>query len=258
MFSASRPRPRQKQRTSCGVAVTTPAVPIVRIRLALSHKRTSTMFQEFSAKTLASEPPPAPARRPLEEARGLIGRYPNLSETDLARLINLYRELSALDMALMLLDEKLAPDRIGSRPIIGRKSGRLSPVRGPHRLCGSGCCRRRLGSGVRLMRVAGHLGGVRSAELKVAHIVLTTYSISGEQWYPHMSQHVAIARSGFRSRRANVCFRPIADTRTRRARRRNDKARSPRSRYWSICEGRGYGLATPIYGIWHSVTMHSP
>jgi hypothetical protein len=68
------------------------------------------MFQEFSAKTLASEPPPAPAPRPLEEARGLIGRYPNLSETDLARLINLYRELSALDMALMLSDEKLAPN----------------------------------------------------------------------------------------------------------------------------------------------------
>ena len=68
------------------------------------------MFQEFSAKALAVDPPQPPAPRPLEEARGLISRYPNLSETDLARLINLYRELSALDMALMLSDEKLAPN----------------------------------------------------------------------------------------------------------------------------------------------------
>ena len=68
------------------------------------------MFQEFSAKALAVDPPQAPAPRPLEEARELISRYPNLSETDLARLINLYRELSALDMALILSDEKLAPN----------------------------------------------------------------------------------------------------------------------------------------------------
>ena len=38
-----------------------------------------------------------------------IGRYPNLSETELARLINLYRGFSALDTALMLSDEALAP-----------------------------------------------------------------------------------------------------------------------------------------------------
>jgi dsRNA-specific ribonuclease len=55
------------------------------------------------------DPPQAPAPRPIEGARELISRYPNLSETELARLINLYRELSALDMALMLSDESLAP-----------------------------------------------------------------------------------------------------------------------------------------------------
>lgn len=44
-----------------------------------------------------------------EQARALIGRYPNLSEIELARLINLYREFSALDTALMLSDEALAP-----------------------------------------------------------------------------------------------------------------------------------------------------
>lgn len=44
-----------------------------------------------------------------EQVRVLIGRYPNLSETELARLINLYRGFSALDTALMLSDEALAP-----------------------------------------------------------------------------------------------------------------------------------------------------
>jgi hypothetical protein len=67
------------------------------------------MFQEFSAKTLAFEPSQAPAPRPPDEVRELIGRYPNLSEIELARLINLYRELPALDIALMLSDESLAP-----------------------------------------------------------------------------------------------------------------------------------------------------
>jgi hypothetical protein len=67
------------------------------------------MFQSFSAKALSFEQPqPAPPRA-LDEARELIGRYPELSEIELARLINLYRELSALDMALMLSDENLAP-----------------------------------------------------------------------------------------------------------------------------------------------------
>lgn len=67
------------------------------------------MFQNFSAQALSFEQPRWPASLPVEEARDLITRYPNLSETELARLINLYRELSALDMALMLSDETLAP-----------------------------------------------------------------------------------------------------------------------------------------------------
>lgn len=66
------------------------------------------MFQNFSARALAFDSP-HPAPRPADEARELIGRYPNLSEIELARLINLYRELSSLDMALMLSDQKLAP-----------------------------------------------------------------------------------------------------------------------------------------------------
>jgi hypothetical protein len=67
------------------------------------------MFQSLSAKALSFEQPQSPALRPLDEARELIGRYPNLSEIELARLINLYREMSALEMALMLSDKKLAP-----------------------------------------------------------------------------------------------------------------------------------------------------
>jgi hypothetical protein len=66
------------------------------------------MFQNFSAKALAFEPSAAPAPRPIDEVRALVRRYPNLSEIELARLVNLYRDLSALDMALMLSDEKLA------------------------------------------------------------------------------------------------------------------------------------------------------
>jgi hypothetical protein len=74
------------------------------------------MFQALSAKAPPFEHPRPPAPRPVDEARALIQRYPNLSEIELARLINLYREFSALDMALMLSDEKLAPglDRFSS------------------------------------------------------------------------------------------------------------------------------------------------
>jgi hypothetical protein len=67
------------------------------------------MFQSFSAKALPFEQPEPVAPRALDEARELIGRYPKLSEIELARLINLYREFSALDMALVLSDEELAP-----------------------------------------------------------------------------------------------------------------------------------------------------
>lgn len=50
-----------------------------------------------------------PAGTPLEQVTELIRRYPNLSEIELTSLINLYRNQSALDMALMLSDDGLAP-----------------------------------------------------------------------------------------------------------------------------------------------------
>lgn len=67
------------------------------------------MFQSFSARALPFEQSQLAPPRPAEEVRELIRRYPNLSEIELARLINLYREMSALDVALMLSDERLAP-----------------------------------------------------------------------------------------------------------------------------------------------------
>jgi hypothetical protein len=66
------------------------------------------MFQDFSARALPDDHPQSAAAMRREEAGQLIRRYPNLSETELARLINLYREFSALDTALTLSDERLA------------------------------------------------------------------------------------------------------------------------------------------------------
>lgn len=67
------------------------------------------MFQSFSTKTLSFEQRQSPAPEPLEAARELIRRYPSLNEIELARLINLYRGLSSLNMALLLSDEELTP-----------------------------------------------------------------------------------------------------------------------------------------------------
>jgi hypothetical protein len=66
------------------------------------------MLQYVGSSALAA--PRADSRgTTLEQVKDLVVRYPNLSEIELARLINLYRQLSALDMALMLSDESLAP-----------------------------------------------------------------------------------------------------------------------------------------------------
>ena len=67
------------------------------------------MFQNFKAKPLGAGEPPQPTATPADQARSLIARYPQLSEWELARLINLYRALPAVDVALMLSDEQLGP-----------------------------------------------------------------------------------------------------------------------------------------------------
>ena len=66
------------------------------------------MFHRFAPNAPAA-PPSEPIGTPQEQLRGLLARYPNLSETELAHMINLYRGTSALDAALMLSDDALAP-----------------------------------------------------------------------------------------------------------------------------------------------------
>jgi hypothetical protein len=67
------------------------------------------MFQDFSARQFAIGQAEPPRRAAVEEATGLIDRYPNLSEIELARLINLYRDFAALDSALIISDQRLGP-----------------------------------------------------------------------------------------------------------------------------------------------------
>ena len=64
------------------------------------------MFHEISART-ANHRVQTSTGTPLAQVAELIDRYPNLSEIELATLINLYSQLSALDAALMISDEQL-------------------------------------------------------------------------------------------------------------------------------------------------------
>ena len=66
------------------------------------------MFHDPGTQALSANSA-QPVGAPHEEARLLLARYPGLSEIELARLINLYRGFSALDTALLLSDEGLAP-----------------------------------------------------------------------------------------------------------------------------------------------------
>lgn len=66
------------------------------------------MFQDFNSRTSKATQLEMPVPR-LDDLADLISRYPNLSEVELARLINLYRHVSALDVALMSSDEELGP-----------------------------------------------------------------------------------------------------------------------------------------------------
>ena len=45
----------------------------------------------------------------LDQAASLLNRYPNLQTHELARLIDLYRGMSALDIAKLLSDTETAP-----------------------------------------------------------------------------------------------------------------------------------------------------
>lgn len=62
------------------------------------------------AQTLEFGQAEVPSGNAPQQFSELLERYPNLSEIELARLINLYREeLSALDAALMISDENFGP-----------------------------------------------------------------------------------------------------------------------------------------------------
>jgi hypothetical protein len=67
------------------------------------------MLQSTAVDASAPERAGAPASVALQQFSELIDRYPMVSEVELARLINLYRELSALDVALMVSDERFGP-----------------------------------------------------------------------------------------------------------------------------------------------------
>jgi hypothetical protein len=67
------------------------------------------MLQSIAVDAFAHEQAEAPASVALQQFRELIDRYPMVSEVELARLINLYRDLSALDVALMISDEEFGP-----------------------------------------------------------------------------------------------------------------------------------------------------
>src|SRR5688572_4699239 len=67
------------------------------------------MFQDFSATALANGQAERAASAALQEFTELIDRYPMLSDAQLARSRNPHRELSALDVALMISDEDIGP-----------------------------------------------------------------------------------------------------------------------------------------------------
>lgn len=65
------------------------------------------MLQNFDPSARDVQWPRSPNVHAATSA--LISRYPDVSETELARLIIMYGELSALDMALIISDENLGP-----------------------------------------------------------------------------------------------------------------------------------------------------
>lgn len=67
------------------------------------------MFLDLRESALSGAQRMVRSAAPGGEAADLLNRYPDITETDLARLINAYRRLPALDFALMMSDARLAP-----------------------------------------------------------------------------------------------------------------------------------------------------
>ena len=67
------------------------------------------MLQLASTNSASTPDPGLDFGTRLDQAAGLLNRYPNLQTHELARLIELYRGMSALDIAKLLSDTKTAP-----------------------------------------------------------------------------------------------------------------------------------------------------
>ena len=67
------------------------------------------MFQDVASQAVPRGQATGSSGLALQQAAELVGRYPDLSEIELARLINLYRELSAQEVALLTSEDDLAP-----------------------------------------------------------------------------------------------------------------------------------------------------
>lgn len=67
------------------------------------------MSYPISRPSFAPAAVAAPRFHAHERAAELISRYPNLSRSQIDNLIGIFPRLSALDLSLMMADEKLAP-----------------------------------------------------------------------------------------------------------------------------------------------------
>ena len=82
--------------------------------------------QEDDAPSLEMTQHDVPQLGARATAVDLVDRYPDLAGVELARLIDLYRQLSAVDIALMLSDQTLGP-KLQLLP--GSKASHPSPLR---------------------------------------------------------------------------------------------------------------------------------
>ena len=67
------------------------------------------MFLDLRESALPSAERRVRSATPAGEAADLLRRYPDNTEIELARLINACRRLPALDLALLMSDDRLAP-----------------------------------------------------------------------------------------------------------------------------------------------------
>ena len=67
------------------------------------------MLHLATSQDSAQEVPAPSVGTTIDQAAGLLVRYPHLSTPELARLIELYRSMSALDTAQLISDTRIGP-----------------------------------------------------------------------------------------------------------------------------------------------------